>query len=330
MTAPTLVLGPDAPRADWLAARRSGITATKIAAVAGVHPYLSALEVYDDMAGLGVDVEENTAMRAGIYLEPFVCREWASVDGRQIVRAGLYAHPDRPWQMATPDRLVLKRGTRGWFGQWDRVEELLEAKTALGWGALAWTDQVPEHVQIQVQWQLGVTGLPRASCAALAGPEIRPFTLERDQPLIDDLLTLADDFLTRHVAAERPPTPDGTARLTDYLNRRWQPDPDKTVQLDPLEWADLYAVYSTEGELEKHHATARRAAANRMRQLLGDAEAGVLPGEPKPVVTWKTSTPTRFDLAGHAEAHPDCHDTYRTPGAPVRTLLPKKPKEHTA
>ena len=324
MNAPVQVLGPDAPRDEWLAARREGITATKIAAVAGVHPYLSALEVYDDMVGLGVDVEENTAMRAGVFLEPFVCREWAADTGRAIARSGLYAHPVLPWMMATPDRLVLKPGRKAWFGQWANVDGLLEAKTSLGWGALAWSDEVPTHVQMQVQWQLAVTGLDRAWAVALAGPQIKPFTVERDDELIADLAEIGEAF---HADVKRrvPPTPDGTERTARYLARRTPAVAGATTVLDPDVWANLYETYWGAHRQAGEHESDKTAAGNRMRLLLGPAEEGYLPGDDKPVVTFRESCPVRFDVDRFKTEHADLYAEFSVK-QPHRTLRPRKMK----
>jgi len=325
MAAPTVVLPHTASRADWLAARRHGITATKIAAVAGVHPWLSAIEVYDDMVGIAADVEENTAMRAGTWLEPFICREWAADTGRAIARAGLFAHPVLPWMMATPDRLVLKPGRTSWFGKWANVDSLLEAKTALGWGALAWSDEVPTHVQMQVQWQLAVTGLDRAWVVALAGPQIKPFAVERDDELIADLTDIGEAFLA-DVKRKVPPTPDGTERTARYLARRSPATPGATTVLDPDVWADLYETYWGAHRQAAEHEQDKTAAANAMRLLLGSAEEGYLPGETKPAVTFRESHPVRFDAKAFAADEPDLYAAYRRPAAePQRTLSPRKP-----
>jgi len=326
MTAPTVLLPHTASRADWLAARRRGITATKIAAVAGVHPWLSALEVYDDMVGVTVDVEENTAMRAGTFLEPFICREWAADTGRAIARSGLLAHPDRAWQMATPDRLVLKPGRTSWFGKWVNVDSLLEAKTALGWGALAWSDEVPTHVQMQVQWQLAVTGLDRAWVVALAGPQIKPFAVERDDELIADLTDIGEAFLLDHVARKVPPTPDGTERTARYLARRTPAVAGASTVLDPEQWADLTVRYWDAHREAAEYEKDKTAAGNAMRLLLGPAEEGYLPGETKPVVTFRESYPVRFDAKALAADQPDLYAQYRRPASePQRTLSPRKP-----
>lgn len=64
---------PITSRAEWLELRRQDVTASDIAAVCGVHPERSALQVYLEKvhAPLGAD-NDNKLMRRGRWLEPAV------------------------------------------------------------------------------------------------------------------------------------------------------------------------------------------------------------------------------------------------------------------
>jgi putative phage-type endonuclease len=295
MTSPRLILGPDAPHSAWLGERRHGITATDIAKIAGVHKYGGPVEVYFDK--IGEPLQDDVASEAaelGLELEPIIARRWARQSGHRLVRSGFYAHGEHDWMRATPDRFKLK-GNRP-FTSWDAVEGIVELKSALGWAALDYDDDTaPDAHLFQVQWQLKVCELPRAWLVALAGPQLRGYEIERDDVLIDDLMTIGEQFLVQNVQKRQVPAPDGSSRLASLLNKRWAPDPDRTVVLDPAEFVPLKTARDQAAVDEKQAKERKTAAENALKLLLGEAEAAVIDGDP--VVTWKSSERSAYTVA---------------------------------
>ena len=116
MTA-TLVLPGTAPETDWLAARRYGITASEIPVLMGLSPWSSPYALYHRKTGnLPDGQDQNDRMDLGHHLESYIVKRFwrqhpefcVSGDGND-----LYAHPGRPWQLATPDRLIQDGPTSG-------------------------------------------------------------------------------------------------------------------------------------------------------------------------------------------------------------------------
>lgn len=106
-----LILGPDAPREEWLAARRRGVTASEAAALLGIAPESwdqgSAFALYWYKLGLLGEQPDNDAMSLGRHLESWIADRYEADHPEVELRvAGLYASTERPRQMATPDRLV--------------------------------------------------------------------------------------------------------------------------------------------------------------------------------------------------------------------------------
>lgn len=307
MTAPTLtrpreVLPWDAPREAWLAARIPAITATDITALAGLHPYRSAWEVYQEKIGDPVPDTAGEAAQIGVALEPFLAEMWHDrPEGRELRPVGLLAHGDHDWMRCSPDRLAvdnefLPGSAAGDAEHWAHVEGVVELKTALGWAHLDFTeDSVPDRHLFQVQWQLAVTGLDRAWLVALAGPALKTYTVERDQALIDDLMAVGERFLVEHVAKRRPPAPDGSDRLASVLSKRWEPDPEKVVVLDPRDFWALHAARETAVADLKDAKARKTEAENTLRLLMGDAEAAVIDGDQ--VATWKAGTRAGYTVA---------------------------------
>ena len=165
---------PAATEAEWLEARRQGITASEIAIVMGLAPaeWPSAFSLYHQKLGDLPAAEDSLSLRVGRHFESLVCELFAErYPGLDVYGDGrmLYAHPGRPWQRATPDRLLYE-SPRVLHLRADEdvvctciVSEpvaVLEAKTSAtydGWGDDG-TDEIPVHYRCQALWQMDVMG----------------------------------------------------------------------------------------------------------------------------------------------------------------------------
>src|SRR5260221_100837 len=107
MSPARLILPHDADRDEWLAARRLGVTASEIAVILGISPFDSPFNLYYKKTGQISEDFDNNAMSLGRHLEPWIADRWADEHPDwHIEMAGLFASVDRPWQLATPDRLL--------------------------------------------------------------------------------------------------------------------------------------------------------------------------------------------------------------------------------
>jgi putative phage-type endonuclease len=226
-----LVLPGTATEAEWLAARRQGITASEIAIVMGLSPYSSPFALFHRKTGDLPEQPDNVAMALGRHLEAFVADEFESRhpefsvmgDGRD-----LYAHGDRPWQLATPDRLIEDAASSG-IVERDGVFELenlavLECKTDAGydgWGGDG-TDEIPVHYRCQVLWQMDVLGVTTGyvACLFLHSRTLRVYELTMDDAARHDLTLMRIEalrFLDRVKGCGPPPEPDWRPATTAAL-----------------------------------------------------------------------------------------------------------------
>lgn len=106
MNAPTgVLLGPrmEPGSPDWLAT----MSASKIAAVVGLSTYESRFSLWHRMSGLIDPEPDDDEKRRGHYLEPAIARWFADQHPEWVIEpTGTWGHQDRPWQTASPDRLV--------------------------------------------------------------------------------------------------------------------------------------------------------------------------------------------------------------------------------
>lgn len=200
-------------RDQWLALRERRITGTTITAIAGLNPYKSAYHLWAEWTGKTSDeFRGNDYTDLGTVLEPYVGSLYAKRTGRKVRSLGsLYQHGVIDWALATPDFIVDE-------------SELLEAKTATIRQLHKWDDEgTPEHIAIQLQWQLGVLGLERGHIGALIGGDPENFmvrTFDLDHELFSALLELGFDFLEK-VQKDEPPEPgERDSKLITQLVKR--------------------------------------------------------------------------------------------------------------
>ncbi len=226
----------------WHELRRQGVTASEIAAVMGLSKWASPFSLFWQKT-YAWTTEGNEHMAAGRHLEPAIADWWEAAHGQPYVMcpAGLYAHPDRPWQLATPDRLL--HGTCyccadghcscGFGGNCSECYNtgtdgpaiaLLEVKWLAhswdGWGEPG-TDQVPVHYRAQVLWQADVMGVDEVHIAALGPGGFRAYTIHLDDTARADLEVMraaGEEFHRRLVEGDAPDLDSHTATL-DTLKR---------------------------------------------------------------------------------------------------------------
>ncbi len=300
-------------RERWLAARRSGLGGSEVAAVLGIHPYKSALEVYADKCGLlPPEGETSEVARWGTIFEGPILEEFARRTGREVVRSNeLLRSRLRPWQTVTPDAVQYSGVPKGCSGP-----GLAECKTT-GFGD--WQEQIPAHVLVQVQHGLAVTGAEWQTLVWLPFPE-RKLDWRDILPHADFqalLLERVDQFWKR-VLDRRPPDADGSDSAKRAL---FALDPELVEECVELEDADEIA-----DELEEIAETLRRCEArkalisNRIIQVLGDCKVGLL----EDGRYWNT-----YRVDGREEKCPHCLGTVReVNGYRASRLMKPRKKPH--
>lgn len=262
-------------REAWLRARRHGLTGSEVAAILGWHPYKSALAVYADKVGAPVDdgAGEHEAALWGQLFEPVILDEYARRTGRRVVHSGeLMQSRARQWWLATPDGIQDEGPSSPAFAV---GPGLVEVKTT-GQGA-AWFEEIPAHVQVQVQHQMLVTGVTWASLPWLPFPErqLQWLDIAPHREFQAMLGEKCDAFWTR-VLQRSPPDPDGSdssRRAILALNPQLA---DEVVEFDEsaVPIADeLELLNDAQRQIE-----ARKALiSNRVLHVLGEQKAGILP-----------------------------------------------------
>jgi len=276
----TAVLVPAATEAEWLEARRHGITASEIAVVMGLSPWSSPFALFHEKTGaLPGGMDDTLFLRIGRHNESLAADLFAETrpdfrvagDGR-----ALYAHSDRPWQLATPDRLVEDAPSCGIVerdGVFD-IENLavLECKTSGsydGWGDDG-TDVIPVHYRCQLLWQMDVMQVTTGyvACLFFAGSrQFRVYELTLDHAAEWDLLAMRGEavrFLERIDRGE-PPEVDWRPATSAALRRLHPSLEDRDVSIG----GQLAGRYLAAARTLKAAERKKAKYENQIRELLG-------------------------------------------------------------
>jgi putative phage-type endonuclease len=194
---------------EWLAWRRTGIGSSDIAAIMGIDPYRSPLDVYDSKDALYQETPPTARMQRGIDYEA-KAREvfnaiYAETQEQEYVPLNV-EHDEIPFFHASLD------------GYWNK--RILEIKVP---GEkvmeMAKIGEIPEYYRYQIQWQYLVTDDSEWANYQAYDPDKQEgcvMDVEPDYPLMERMKQAAIYFWKEHVEKGIPP-PDRrvTKRIED-------------------------------------------------------------------------------------------------------------------
>lgn len=312
-----LVKTNDLSRDDWLTVRKGGVGSSDAAAAVGLNPYKSQLELWMEKTGRDANLpktdpnDETSPMYWGTLLEPIVAAHYTKRTGHKVRRINaVLQHPSEPWMLANLDREVV--------GVSD--VQILECKTAGMNGARLWRDGVPEYIQLQVLHQLAVTGKQAADVAVLiCGQELQVHRIERNEPMIKQLMLLERQFWSYVELDEQPPS-DGSDSADVALRALYPKDCGKTIDLSrdlvmSAAFSDLLSVR----QFLAAHTKLESELKQRIQQRMGEASQAVFENGD---VTWKRSKDgSALDVETMLKEQPDLLERYSLPKAGSRRFL---------
>lgn len=299
--------------AEQHAARATGLGGTDSAAVCGLNPYKTPLDVYLEKIGQADPIEENERMRWGNLLENVVAQEYAHRTGRQVRRRNqTFRHKKHPFMVGNIDRDVV--GER----------RLLECKTADKWTLSQWgepgSDEVPEYYLVQVLHYLAVLDYEVADLAVLiGGNDFRIYTIERDRELEEGLIEREANFWIGHVEPGIAPLPTNN----DDLKKLWPRDDGSVIVATP-EIVEATARLKALKAALKQGDTEADELALQIRAFMGPASTLLVDPDGKPLATWRTNKDSRkLDTKALEAELPDVCAPYYTTNTGARPFLLK-------
>lgn len=261
---------------DWLDHRRTGLGGSDIAAICGMSRYKSAMEVYLDKLGEIPPLEDNPKMKAGRMLEPVIAEWFAEETGMRVQRQNsIFQHKQYPHMLANIDRWLpgLNAG--------------LEIKNTGEYSKDDWSGtQAPTEYILQCNHYMAVTGADKwFICVLIGGWDLQWKVIERDEALINNLITIENDFWNNNVLAKNPPAL--SHQDTKYLTFTYSDSkPNSSVDLPE----ETYSIMETliEARKAKEVATvAEETAKNQIKGIMQNKELAYWQGDLR--FTWKAN-----------------------------------------
>lgn len=307
---------PYTDRADWLTKRRGGIGASDIAAIVGVSPWATPLQVWSSkLVDLPDDPDE--AMAWGTRLEPVILDAWQSEEGRNPVtrRGVLLRNIERPWMMVTLDGETMV-GQADFDGsgldvaRWERA--VVEAKASSDW---SW-DEIPTHYVVQVEWALAVTGYRRAIVVVLhGGRKLETYEYVSDPELRAELISAGEEFWKLIENDDPPPVEAGDL---SFLSGLWPTSEEAAVEI-PQDAADeLYEarrLYTTAKERKERAEAAVKALMTTYDTAVVDQDV---------ICTWRSNPVRRIDVKRLRAELPSVAERFETVSEERRFLVKEK------
>lgn len=238
----------------WLKERRGGVTASEIAAVIGLaNPeYESAWSVFASKTTGQEFGGDTDATERGKHLEPYVADRYIREHpGSKVIDGGLYRVLERPWQMATLDRLVRYGTDSRWLPM-----QIKTSATFEGWGEPG-THVIPPEYRPQGLWEMDVWDADEiiVPCLFMGPWKVRVYRIVRDAAadrFIRYMREAAQEFLQR-IADDDPPPIDWTPATTRALRAIYKDEPEGETEISAA--------------LAKRYRQARRAVRKAERQM---------------------------------------------------------------
>lgn len=202
-------------REAWMKHFRDGIGASEAAAVLGLSPWKSNMQLWEEKVGLRVpeDIGNKPYVRYGTEAEPLLRGLFALDHPEYSVSFTpylVYHHPTKPYITCTPDGELeeIATGKRGGL-----EVKTTEIKSPMGYEC--WDGRIPDYYYTQVCQQMLAAGwefvevLAQIKYTTFDGDdrkETRHYRIDRVDALADiDLVEEADDDFWRFVQENRRP-----------------------------------------------------------------------------------------------------------------------------
>lgn len=233
----------DISHEKWLECRRTGLGGSDAAAVCGLNPYKSKIELWADKTGRLHDAEDNEAMRVGRDLEEYVAKRFCEAAGKKVRRRNaIFQHDEYDFITANIDREIIGENAG------------LECKTTSAFTKSDFeSGEIPLYYYCQCCHYMNVMGYDRMYLAVLVmGRAFYWFNIERNEEECAALLKSEIAFWNGFIKPDIRPDPDGSesaARTLDAICEDWRDNAIAMFEQDDTA-AELASVIEQKKALE--------------------------------------------------------------------------------
>ncbi|QWD37657.1 hypothetical protein G6671_02410 [Polynucleobacter paneuropaeus] len=337
---------------DFAQFRAKSLGGSDIAAILGLSPYRTAVDVWLEKTGKKVNTADSLPLRFGSFAEEFVAKEYA-LQTQSVLLSYPHAitHPDYDYLGGHIDRFVKQESGQELsatetidpsppalleISRSDnklmtignhKIARLLECKTANPFRQQEWgdtgTDQVPLPYLCQCLWYMAITQMAQIDLAVLFGnSDFRIYQIHRDLQIEQTLLEKAVHFWQQHVLLDIPPPAQCEA---DYQALFRKEDNAKSIEAPQNIVEEIQKI----GQIQERIEEAEGELSHIKQQIMASMQdAQILTHAGKTLATWKTpKVSTRLDTKSIELAHPELVAQFMVSNQSSRRLLIKSIKD---
>lgn len=270
--------------------RTSYMGSSDAAPSCGMSPWTTALDVYLAKKGEPNNLD-SLPIRFGTFAEDFVMSEFELDTGLKCDSPQqLFIHPEIPFIQCHVDFLT-KRGD---------VDAIVECKTT----GMFW-DELPAHIEIQVQQQLACSGLKLAFVPVLhAARDFRVYEVEADEDLQELILEKMSWLWNRVQTSDPPPcvTPSDVKKM-------YPTDSGGSIQASIEVLETVIKLRKTKQSI-KDLTDKRDVLEASVKTAIGE-HSELVAKDGTVLATWKSAKGTRrFDAKSFKTDNPDLYEEY--------------------
>jgi predicted phage-related endonuclease len=265
----------------WKQLRLLDITSTEVSALFGLSPYATHFETFHRKRDqVIINFAANARMKWGTRLQNSIAAGIAEDNGWQVREMKEYVRDPETrmgssFDFAVVENLPVTPEASALHSLKDVA--ILEIKNVdglafrNGWEINGDDIEAPAHIELQVQHQLALTGLPVAYIGALiGGNEVKLLKREPDKAVIAKIIDAVKKFW-ESIRLNCPPAPD-FARDAEFISKLYSfADPGKIVPASESV-RQLAETYKHFGDMEKEAKAQKDAAKAEILTIIGDAE----------------------------------------------------------
>lgn len=221
------------------------MSGSRVAAIFGVHPWLTAFDLWAEIKGGGLPGNNNSGVGGsgdlrklmGICFEPGLLNIWTHITGRLVIpNSKTLRHPTNPLVIGTPDGLI--------DGELTGIDaKVVAPDQARKWGTEA--DDLPMHITMQAWWYLLLMNFNAWIIAALVGGWLRFYTIYRDIEVERVMLERVTEWWERYIVGNEQPPFGGSTEAAHWLQRRYpvhRSDSIREATPEETELLDQYVI----------------------------------------------------------------------------------------
>lgn len=283
---------------EWLKNRQIGIGGSDAAAVAGLSPFKSSIQLYMEKKEEYPKEIKSLRMELGNRLEGLVAELFTEETGLKVRNVnGMLKNDKYPFALADIDRAIVGE------------KAFLECKTTNSYALKEWQNGVPPYYEIQCLHYMAITGATHCYIAALIGnSEFIWHKIERDQETIDYLMQIEKEFWEENILKNVIPLPDGSDAYSEFLKEKYKKSNGQEIELHLLKNGQekllrYDEIVSDIKALEKE----KKLIEQEIQFYMEDFEVAKI-GDRK--ITWKTSTRNSIDSKRLKSEMPEIAEQY--------------------